>query len=161
VILSQPLSIEMVARRKRRNVAVLLAGAVVLILAAVALPDAPPDVNSELQRIAEREEDVWDRYEASVREAERGAMSEADLAATVERDILPDLVEIRRRIEGIIDTPHVRHAQLLRLTEYMKMREESLKLRVEAIREQDMGKLERAEKLWANAEEIAKELSDQ
>jgi hypothetical protein len=43
----------------------------------------------------------------------------------------------------------------------MKLREESWKLRVEAIREQDMSKLNRANERDAEANKKAKELSNQ
>lgn len=161
LILSQPLSIEMVVRRKHRNAVVLIAGTIVLLLAAAALPSAPPDMNSELQGFAEMEKETLDIYNALILKAQRGTVSDTDFAATIERDVLSDWVETRRRIESLIDERVAKRANLLRLVEYMKLREESWKLRVEAIREQDKNKLERADERQAAANEKARALSEQ
>jgi len=160
VVLSQPLAVEMLARRKWRNAAVVTAGTVVLFLAASALPDAPPDVHSALQRFGEMEQRILDKYNDLVRSAQQGTISDDEFADAVQRDVLPQWRKSLRQIELLAETPHVDRARFARLVEYMKTREESWSLRVQGIRQQDASKIDRADERSLDADEIAKELSN-
>jgi rhomboid protease GluP len=159
LILSQPLSVEMIARRRFRNGAVVVAGAIALPLAAFALPDAPPDIDREMQRFAEMEKRVLDTNNALVGRAQRGVISDADFAETLEHDVLPPWIETRGRTEGLLAAPDGDRAYLPRLVEYMRCREESWQMQVEGLREQDPTKLEQANERWTAAEEMVKELA--
>ena len=78
LILSQPLSVEMVARRRFRNGAVTVAGTIALLFVVRALPDAPPDIEREMQRFAEMEKQVLDTSDVLASRAQRGVISDAD-----------------------------------------------------------------------------------
>jgi rhomboid protease GluP len=159
LILSQPLSVEMVARRRVRNAVVAVIGAIALPLAAFALPDAPLDIDREMQHFAEMEQRAIDINNDLARRSQRGEVSDADFARTVEREILPLWIEARKKIEGLLDVPYADRAYLSRLVEYMRCREESWQLRVEGIREQDAAKIEQANQKGAAADEMASRLA--
>jgi len=159
LILSQPLSVEMIARRRVRNGVVVVVGAIGLPLAAFALPDAPPDIGREMQDFAEMEVQALGTYDALVRRAQRGLISDADLADALQHDVLPPWIKTRGKIEGLLDAPHGDRAYLSRLVEYMRCREESWQMQVEALREQDSAKFERANERSTEADEMAKKLA--
>jgi rhomboid protease GluP len=159
LILRQPFSVNMVAGRKLRNAAVLVTGAVVLPLAAVALPSSPPDFGGELQRFAEMEKLAIDTNNELARRSQRGEVGNASFAEALDRDVLPPWIESRKRIERLIDAPGADRALLSRLLNYMKAREEGWQLRVECLRNQDLSKCKRADERSTEADKMAKELS--
>lgn len=159
LILSQPLSVEMLARRRRRNAVVVVSGAIVLPLLAAALPDAPPDIGGELRRFAETESKVLATSNALADRAQRGVISDADFAQQLERDVLPPWIESRGRIEGVLNAPHADRALLSRLVEYMKCREEGWQILVEGLHDQDPVKIEQSNDRLAAAEKMAKALA--
>lgn len=156
LLLSQPLSVEMIARRRLRNAAMLAAGAIVLPIAVFALPDAPLDMTGEMEQIAKMEKLAITRYNALVTRSQGVEMSEADFAETLEREVLPPWIKARGRIERLLDGPHADRVNLFRIVDYMRCREQSWRMRAEGLREQDLGKLEQANERWAMAEEMGK-----
>jgi rhomboid protease GluP len=158
LILSQPLSVEMIARRRLRNAVVVVIGATALPLAAFALPDAPPDIDGELQRLGEMEQRAIEINNDLVRRSQRGEVSDADFARTLEREVLPLWIGARKDIEKLLNVPYADRAFLSRLVEYMRCREESWQMQVEGLREQDAAKIEQANQKWAAAEEMAQRL---
>jgi hypothetical protein len=149
----------MVPRRRLRNAVVALAGAIVLPLATRALPDAPPDVEAEMQRFADTEKRAIDTYNRLVRQSQGGRLNDLDFAEAIERQVLPPWVESRQRIEGLLDVPYVDRSRLTRLVAFMRCREESWQMQVVGLREQDPEKLEQAMDRWNTAEEMIEELT--
>ncbi|NLX96691.1 MAG: rhomboid family intramembrane serine protease [Rhodopirellula sp.] len=159
LILSQPLSLEAVAARWQRNAAVLLVGAVLLPLAAAALPEAPPDMEQELQRLMDLEKQVNKTMSKLVTQLQQEEISAAEFADAVQHDVIFPWADTRRSIEGLLDKPHTDRAFLSRLAEYMKLREESWQLQAEGVRERDSEKMERGMKKNSAAGEIVREMS--
>jgi rhomboid protease GluP len=159
LILSQPLSVEMIARRRIRNRAVVLAGAIALPLAAFALPSAPPDVGREVQLFAEMEKHAMHTSTALADKAQRGLINDADVAERLERDVLPPWIESRGRIEKLLDAPYGNRAYLSRLVKYMRCREESWQMEVQGLREQNPATLKQASDRWTAADKMARELA--
>jgi rhomboid protease GluP len=158
LILRQPISVDMLARRRLRNAAVGIAAAIALPVAAATLPSAPPDFGSEMQHLAEMEKRALDTNNELVRQSQRGEIRDADFAEALERDVLPPWIESRKRIERLIDAPGADRVHLTRLLSYMVAREESWRLRVECLRKLDVSKLKRANDLSAAADRMVKEL---
>jgi hypothetical protein len=160
LILSQPLSLEMLSRRRLRNVGVLVAAAILLPLAALALPEAPPDIEAEMLRFAAVEREAIDTNNTLVRKSQSGTVSDLEFADTLEREVLPPWTETRKRIEGLLDVPYADREHLSRLAEFMRCREESWQMQVAGLREQDPVKLEQGAKdSWTRAEERVKEIT--
>jgi rhomboid protease GluP len=159
LILSQPLSLEMLSRRRLRNVVVLVAAAIFLPLAAFALPEAPPDIEAEMLRFAAVEKKAIDTNNTLVRKSQSGTVSDLEFADTLEREVLPPWTETRKRIEELLDVPYADREHLSRLAEFMRCREESWQMQVAGLREQDPVKLEQARDSWARAEAMVKEMT--
>ena len=160
LILSQPISIETRAVRKMRNALVLVVGVVALLLMVAALPPAPIDIGHELHRFAKMEKTTLGTHNRLVGKLQRKVISDADFATTLEREVLPRWTEIRARIEGLIGLPYGDQDYLARLVAYMKCREESWQIQIEALREHNQRKVHMASFRWSEAEEMVKELSN-
>jgi rhomboid protease GluP len=160
LLLSQPISAEMMARRKFRNGAAAATFAIVLPFAAIALPDAPPNINEEMQRFGEIEERVLARTSELWEQAERGAISDVEFAAVIQSEILSPWLDARRSMEEFVDAPYVDGAYLSGLVKYMQLREESWQLTIEALQEEDPDKHQQADEKWLAAEAMVDELTD-
>jgi rhomboid protease GluP len=155
LILSQPLSAAMMARRPLRNVVVAFVAAIALPLAIRALPNAPPDIGLELHRFTEVEKRVIETANSQLERLRRGVISETEFVETLERDVLPPWIETRHRIEKLLDLSYGNKVFLAKLVAYMRCREESWQLLVEGSREQDLDKIERASQKGAEADTLA------
>jgi rhomboid protease GluP len=159
LVLSQPLSVEMIGRRGVRNGVLAVGSAIALPLAALALPAAPPDIDQVMLDFATVEEEALDLSSTLADRAQRGEISDADYAKTIQRDVLPSWIEARQRMEGLLAAPHVDQTYFSRLIEYMQAREECWQLRIEGLQEQDPTKMELANDRSLAADAIAEELS--
>ena len=136
-----------------------MAGAVALPLAALALPDAPPDIEQELLHFVAMEEQAINAETALMDKAAQGKISDAEYAAALQRDVLAPWVEVRGRMEALVDLPYADPVFLSRLVEYMRAREASWQMRMEGLRRQDRSKLDQADDMSMAADAIAEELS--
>ena len=89
LLLSQPLSSQMLAHRPRRNMLLSAIGSAALLLACAALPDPPPDIDAEFEDVIKMEEDALETHRLLFRRLQRGAISDPEAAARIEHDILP------------------------------------------------------------------------
>ncbi len=161
LILSQRLAPGIAPRRWIRNLAVVLAGAVTLPLAMASLPEAPPDVELELQRFIGVERLAIETMNNLVKQMQRKEIDEQEFADAVEDNVLPPWVEARRGMEKLLDERGVDRNLLARLADYMKLREESWRLLAEGVREQDSDKIELSSSKQKAADKMAKEISTQ
>jgi rhomboid protease GluP len=159
LVLSQPLSSETVARRRPRNAALVAIAAVALPLAACCLPAAPPDIETQYRRFVEMQSRVLDTANSLADRLQRGAISEADMADALARDVIPPWAECREQFEKMLDLPYVDQPALALLVEYMNRREESWRLEVEGIREKNPAKLKLADEKSAQADALAEEMT--
>lgn len=158
LILSQPLSVEMVARRGRRNLALVGLAAIALPLLAAALPEPPPSVGAQLRQCADREAEIMAVSDALIGRAQRREITEAEFAAAIERDVLPAYAEVRKTVTDLLKLLSPDQSRLLRLEDYMTCRQESWQLQIEGIREQDRAKLDQSRQKWRMADELIREL---
>ncbi|NUQ62117.1 MAG: rhomboid family intramembrane serine protease [Pirellulales bacterium] len=159
LVLSQPLSAEKAPRRWLRNAALLIIGTAGLLAAAVALPDAPRDIEQELRRFGDLEREAVKISRALVPRLQQGQVSEEEFAETLERRVIRPWIETRRTIEGLLDKPNFDRAFLARLVEYMKLREEGWQLQADGVRSQDARKIELGVEKQEAADKLARELS--
>jgi rhomboid protease GluP len=161
LLLSQPLSVEMVARRPRHNVALLALGGVALPLAAVALPAAPADVLGELARFGDVEVATLETHQQLVGRAVDGTLSDLEFADRVDRDILPLWQSSRHKFEAIEDATPEQRAMLAPLVTYMRTREAAWQMMVEGLRAQDIQTWEKSQQRWLEADALARQMATQ
>jgi len=160
LLLSQPLSINMVARRPLRNAALVGAGVIALSLVAMALPSPPPDAEQALQRFSEIEKRILNRENALVAQLQHGDISESDFADRLEREVLAPWTDAHASMKPLFKALPMDGKFWKKLDDYMKLREESLKLQIDAIRQNDDKKLEESNAKNKAANELAKQLSE-
>ncbi|MDA1229872.1 MAG: rhomboid family intramembrane serine protease [Planctomycetota bacterium] len=152
LILSQPLSPGILTRRKFRNLITVMAAAVILPLAIVALPEAPPDLNAEMQRLSEVENQIYDKFNVLRELAASGAISNIEFADRVNLYVLPACVKLREEVESFRTLKYADLDFMKRLVRNLRTREESWRLLVQGLQEQDQGKIQRANELSAERE---------
>jgi membrane associated rhomboid family serine protease len=136
-----------VADRKPPLQRVALAAAATLTLAvAAAVPlRGITDATSELARIVEIETRISDTYQRAVGQFRLGTMSASQLAKMIERSIMPELQAARTRLLSLSGVPAEQQGLVASAEEYLRLRDESWRLRFEALSQSSMGQLRTAE----------------
>ena len=137
------------AFRARRFWARTAAAALTLIaLASVAgwtFVRPPLDVKGEIEKLVATEAHMTAAYDTAVQQFKLGTMTAAALAQLIDRRIRPELQVVHMRV---LSLEHVRREQLVLLEkakEYLRLREESWRLRAAALQKRDMAALRRVE----------------
>ena len=160
LMLSQPVSPAMIRRRKFKNrIAVAIAG-ILFPLAMVALPAAPLDIATEMQRLAQVENQIYDTYNAAQQLAVRGAIDDVELADQIELKVLAPWTKLREEVEGFLKLKYANRDYLLELIRYLQHRQESWTVLVQSLREQDEAKLQRSDELRRESDQMRKRLSE-
>lgn len=153
LILSQPLSQGILARRKFRNLIAVMAAAVILPLAVVALPEAPPDINSEMQRLSHVENEIYDTFNADEQLAATGNIDDVEFADRIESSVLPAWIKLKEDIESLSTLEYADRDYMEKLLRYVRSREEIWRLLVQGLRDQDDSKIKRAYQLSIESRE--------
>jgi rhomboid protease GluP len=103
------------------------------------------DVRPEIARINALEEKVMSSYEVAIDRFRKGRMQPEALAKFIEKDIMPDLVKARARLEAIRGVPAQHRPIVAGALEYFRLRQDSFNMRTEAIRKSSLAKLRQAE----------------
>ncbi len=159
VVMSHPLTGEGAQRRPRRNAVVFAMALVGVPAFAMLLPQAQPDVFELLKKMVVTERTLLDRYDELISQSEQKKMSESDTAARIDRDVLTPWRELRREMVAAENSPLVNRQIFSKLTQYLRMREESFELLVEGLRERDAGKMQRHRQQWDAADQLANQLT--
>jgi membrane associated rhomboid family serine protease len=104
------------------------------------------DVRPELDRIVVVEDQTVSAYGPAVERYTKGRMTAAALAELIDRTILPELRAARARLGALAGVPREHQALVAAADEYLRLRDESWRLRAEGLRRSDMGKLRGAER---------------
>jgi rhomboid protease GluP len=159
LVLSQPFTPEGVAARKRQNVLAGVLGAIAIVAGAFLVSAFRPNeaaVYRDLEQFVVVEKRVLDTYEAATARAARGEITEPELAAIVERDVLPEWRATIGRLAAHGNLPGDTGKRLAGLLEYMRLRQEGWELYVQAVRENSAAKGERSREKHRLAEESLK-----
>ncbi|MGH9331707.1 MAG: hypothetical protein ACRD09_14805, partial [Vicinamibacterales bacterium] len=126
---------------------VALVGAAVAVAAIVtALPlRGIADVRPEIARIAALEDRVMTKYEAAIVRFNKGRIQPEALAKLIEKEILPDLAKARARVEALRGVPPQQQSVVAGALEYFRLRQDSFRMRTDAIRKASLVKLRQAE----------------
>jgi rhomboid protease GluP len=147
LILSQPLSPGILALRKFRNLIAVIAAGIMLPLAIVALPQAPPDIGAEMQRLLLVEIQIYGEFNAYQDEAAKSLIGDVEFADRIESNILPALITLREDVESFFTLEYADKDYLENLVRYLRTREESWRVRAQGLREQDQGKIQQAQEM--------------
>jgi rhomboid protease GluP len=142
--------------RLPRTAAVGAIGLVAVIAAALLAPPPVDRNRGAIDAFLATEREVLGRWNAIVPDARSGKLSDDELAAAIERDILPPwraAVEAFERSEAGGD-----HRG--RFLEYMRVREDAWKILVEAARTQDEATVQRARARFTEADALARKLGE-
>jgi hypothetical protein len=133
--------------RKRWALAVPAAAAVVMIIILMSQLHLRQfaDVRPEIEALMAAEERMSSAYASAVEQFKLGAMSGDALAQYITRRIKPELQVVRIRLMSFDRVRAEQEALLTKAKEYVQLRDESWRLRAEALRKRNMAGLKKAE----------------
>ena len=121
-------------------------GAVLLVAIAVAVPlRGLTDVRPEIERVAAVEHQTVSLYDNAVRRFTKGEISIIALSEVIDQSILPELRAARARFKKLERVPREQEPLVLAANEYFRLREESWRVRADALRKINMATMQQAE----------------
>ena len=118
------------------------------VAAALVLPlHGMVDVRPEIEWVVRLETGTAARYHSAVERFREGVISAKELADVIERNIVPELKSAEARFAALRRIPQEHRALVARAQEFLRLRDESWRLRVEALHEGNMAILRQAEQL--------------
>jgi hypothetical protein len=138
-------------------VIVVMAAAVILPLAIVALPESPPDINTEMQRLSLVENEIYDTFNGDQELLATGVIDDVEFANRIESNVLPAWIKLRENVESFLTLEDADKGYLEKLIRYLRSREENWQLLVQGLREKDDEKIQRAYQLSIESREKLKD----
>jgi len=121
-------------------------GVVLLVAIAVAVPlRGLTDVRPEIERLAAVEHQTVSSYDSAVRRFTGGEISILGLSEVIDQSILPELRAARARFKNLQRVPREQQPLILAANEYFRLREESWRVRADALRKTNMATMQQAE----------------
>jgi hypothetical protein len=123
-------------------------GVVVVVAIGFAIPlRGVADVRSEIERVATLEERTAGSYDNAVRRFRNGEISIKALGDMIDRIILPELRAARMRLAQLDRerVPPEQQPLVIAVGEYFRLREESWRVRAEALRKTSTARLQQAD----------------
>ena len=117
---------------------------VVAIMSAVPLRGMA-DVRPEIARVLEVEQRTAATYQAAVTQFKLGTVSPDGLAQVIERKVMPELQAMQTRLKALGRIPAEHQPLLAGAEEYLRLRDESWRLRAAALHKSSMPALRKAE----------------
>jgi rhomboid protease GluP len=103
------------------------------------------NVRPELDRIVALEARIGSEYKAAVEGFTKGRVSAKALADLIQKSILPEVAEARARMDALDKIPESQQSLIASARVYLRLRDESWQLRVQALRKASMGMLRQAD----------------
>jgi hypothetical protein len=103
------------------------------------------DIRPEIERVIVIEARTVQSYEAAVNQFKLGAMSAEALAKMIKRTVLPELQATRLRLKSLDLVPPEHKPLLARTDEYLQLRNESWRLRADALEKRSLAALKKAD----------------
>jgi len=129
-----------------RRIAVPIAATAMTAVAFAVLLRGVCDARAEIQQVIAVEDRTASAYQASVEKFTRGVMSAAELAGLIDRTIMPELQATRARLKALEGVPQEQQPMVARADEYLRLRDESWRLRAAALRKSNSRQLREADK---------------
>ena len=127
------------------RVAITMAVTVVVAVASAVPLRGLADVRPEISRVIEVEGATTTAYQTAVKQFKLGALSAEALAQTIERKITPELQAAQARLKTLGRVPPEHQPLLASAEEYLRLRDESWRLRAAALHKSSMSALRKAE----------------
>jgi hypothetical protein len=120
--------------------------AAVLIAVACAVPlHGIPDIRPELARVVANEDRTAAAYQTAVERFKSGRTTAEALAQLIRRNIMPELQATRTRLNALERVPDVHQPLVTSAQEYLRLRDESWRMRAEGLDKGSMGRLREAD----------------
>ena len=130
-----------------RRLAALVAATVAIVVASAVPLRGLVDVRPEIARIVASEDRMASTYEEQIKRFRNGKISADALAALIDRTMIPELQGSRARLKALDRVPQEHQPMVASADEYLRMREESWRVRAEGLRKSNMRKLGQAERV--------------
>jgi membrane associated rhomboid family serine protease len=120
------------------------------VTAVVAVASAVPlrglaDVRPEISRVIAIEKQTVSVYERSVKQFQLGTLTAPALARVIEQSIAPEFQTMQARLKALGRIPPEHQALVAGAEEYLRLRDESWRLRAAALNRSNMGGLRKAD----------------
>lgn len=125
--------------------AVAASALIIAVIAAVPLRGIS-DVRPEMRRLVEIEAHIAQEYDRAANQFRLGAINAKALAQLIDRTIVPELREARARVKALVRVPREHQPLVARADEYLRLRDESWRLRSEALHKANMMTLRKADR---------------
>lgn len=136
-----------------RRIAVVASTAIVAALACVLPLRGITDARPEVDRVMAAETRAADAYRVAVVRFNEGLVPSTALVRVIERQILPEIRATRGRLDALTGVPREHQAMVTAAKEYLRLREDSWRLRRDALQRTDMGTLRKADRReWESLE---------
>jgi len=132
------------ARRLATGVAVVLAAAVIVAVPFGGISQVI-DVRPEVARVVTSEEHIATKFRTATDQFQTGRMTAERLADVIDRDIVPDVRATRARFEALEHIATEQQELFMRCKEYLRLRDESWRVRAAALRQASMARLREAD----------------
>jgi membrane associated rhomboid family serine protease len=127
------------------RVAVTMAVTVVVAVASAVPLRGVTDVRPEISRVIAVEESTTSAYQHAVKQFKLGTMNAEALAQVIERKITPELQAMQSRLKSLGRVPPEHQPLLTSAQDYLRLRDESWRLRAAALHKSSMPALRNAE----------------
>jgi hypothetical protein len=104
------------------------------------------DVKPELARIVAFESKTSSAYDKAVEQFKLGGITAEALAQVIDRTIRPELQSVRLRLKSLDRVPEQHQSVVASAEEYLRLRDESWRLRAEGLHARDMLTLRKADR---------------
>jgi hypothetical protein len=120
------------------------------VIAVVAVVTAVPlrglaDVRPEISRVMALEKETVSIYERSVKQFQLGTLNAPALARVIERSISPEFQAMQARLKALGRIPPEHQSLVAGAEEYLRLRDESWRLRAAALHKSNMAGLRKAD----------------
>ncbi len=129
-----------------RRVAVAAVAASVIVIAYALPRRGILDARPELERLVALEDRTASTYQKAVDKFKLGRTRTEALTELINKTIMPELQEASSRLNGLVGVPHEQQPLVASAGEYLRLRDQSWRLRIEGLRKASLATLREAEK---------------
>ena len=123
-----------------------MAVALVVTIGSAAMLSGVADVRPEIAKVVALEDRTTVAYEKAVNQFKNGAMSSKALARMIDQSIVPELRAAQARLKSVKGVPEEHQGLVAGAEEYLRLRDESWRLRAEALHKSNMNALRAADR---------------
>ena len=118
----------------------------VIVVASAAMLSGIADVRPEIARVVALETSTAGAYEKAVVQFRNGALTAQALEKVITQKIVPELRQAHARLKAVSGVPVQHQPMVADAEEYFRLRDESWRLRADALRKSNMGALRAADR---------------